>query len=78
MHQLRRFFHAHAPPIRHTRLHEGGETRQRCPRPRHVVHDDLRAVEADHSARGILQRNFHTSDLNIILDQTSKGSSTKT
>ena len=54
MHQLRRF-HAHAPPVRQARLHEGGETWQRSPRPRHVVHDDLRAVEADHSARGVLQ-----------------------
>ena len=50
-------FHAHAsdPPCLAPLLHEGGEAWQRGPRPRHVVHDDLRAVQADHGARGILQ-----------------------
>lgn len=30
--------------------YEGREARQRRPRARHVVHDDLAAVEADHGA----------------------------
>jgi len=49
-------FHAHAsdPPCLAPLLHEGGEAWQRGPRPRHVVHDNLRAVQADHGARGIL------------------------
>ena len=65
-------------PLLRLWLHEGGETRERGPRPRHVVHDDLRAVEADHSARGVLQwvpqSNFcHLCEINLVRERRDCG-----